>query len=525
MAESGNPVSSAFRVIETLAGRVAGLRGWRRHLLAAAMGTLATLSLPPLYLFPVLFLCFPVLVWLLPGGLRRRTAFFTGWWFGLGYFAAGLYWIGVAPYTLSADLIWLVPFAALALPLGLAIFFGLAALAAAWRGKTLLFRALALALALSVTEWLRGHILTGLPWNLPGYAWMGPDSMAQGAALFGLYGMTVLVLVSAALPAVLAEGSRRRRVAAAAVALALPLAVWVGGGIRLAGVPEVGADLAPGIGLRLVQANIPQREKWDRRLLRRNFNLLRTLSMADRPDWITHVIWPETATPFNLTGNPEARRAAATIVPPGGMLLTGVTRREGGPPRIWNSMVAVDDNAEIAGIYDKFHLVPFGEYMPLASILPFGKITAGALNFSAGPGPLTLRLEGLPAVGPLICYEVIFPGRVVDAHDRPLWLLNLTNDAWYGMTAGPHQHLAIARARSIEEGLPLVRSANTGISAVYDAYGREISRLGLNQTGVIDVLLPAAAPAPPPYAGFGDSIMIPLLILLVLPLLLESRNY
>ena len=524
-AEPGFASGGALAWIEASAERISELRGWRRYALAGGMGALATLALPPAYLFPVFFVCFPVFVWLLPAGLRLRAVFFTGWFFGLGFFLAGLYWIGFAPYTLSASLFWLVPFAALALPLGLSIFFGLAAMAATWRGESRLFRALALALSLSVAEWLRGQILTGLPWNLPGYAWMGPDSMAQGAAVFGMYGITALALTSAVLPAVLAEGGGRRRVAALAVAIALPLAVWGGGALRLAGAPAQGTDLSEGVGLRLVQANIPQREKWNPRLVRRNLDLLRAMSMADRPDWITHIVWPETATAFDLVGDQVARRTVATVVPPGGLLLTGAVRREKNPDRVWNSMIAIDADAVVAGIYDKFHLVPFGEYMPLGSILPFKKLTAGALDFSAGPGPRTLRLAGLPPVGPLICYEAIFPGEVADVHDRPLWLLNLTNDAWYGDTAGPRQHLAITRARAIEEGLPMVRSANTGISAVFDSWGREIGRIDLNEAGVLDVVLPAPSASPTLYARFGDTFLVSLLIVLTLPLLLESRNY
>lgn len=514
-----------FSHIENLAGRVASLRGWRRHALATGLGVLAAAALPPVYAFPLLYVSFTFLVWLLPAGLRRRTAFATGWWFGLGYFTASLYWIGFAPYTLSADLIWVVPFASLGLPLGLSIFYGVATLAATWRGESLFFRALALALAWAGAEWLRGHILTGFPWNLAGYAWMGSDAMAQGAAVFGLYGMTLLAVVAGVLPAVLAEGSRRRRLLALGLALALPLAVWGGGAMRLAGAPAWGAEVTPDVGLRLVQANIPQREKWNRDLLARNFDLYRDMTTRQRPGWITHIIWPETAVAYDVTRDLVVQRAIAQITPPGGLLLTGAARREKNPNRIWNSMVAIDSDGTVAGVYDKFHLVPFGEYMPLGSILPFGKITAGSLDFSAGPGPRTLRLEGLPPVSPLICYEVIFPGGAVDGRDRPAWLLNLTNDAWYGATAGPYQHLAIARARAIEEGLPLVRAANTGISAVFDAYGREIARLGLNEAGVLDVRLPMPAKSSTLYARYGDATFIILLLFVILPLLLEARNY
>lgn len=519
-----SPIDAVWRRVDTLANRLATLAGWHRHAMAAALGTIATLALPPIYFMPVLYPAFAGLVWLLPSGLGRRAAFFTGWWFGMGFFVSSLYWIGFAPITFSASLWWVLPFAMIGLPLILSIFHGVATLMASrWRGGHIR-RALVLTLALGITEWLRGQIFTGLPWNLAGYGWTGSDALAQAASIFGMYGVTVLALASATMLAAIASGSRNRRLTALAVAIALPLAAWAGGAMRLAGAPELGADYAPGVGLRIVQANIPQKDKWNGGLIKRNFSQHMKLSTDGRPDWITHVIWPETAAVIDLTGHPDWAKAAGSIVPPGGLLLTGTVRRAFGPPRVWNSMVAINGQGNVVGSFDKFHLVPFGEYMPMKSILPLNKITPGSLGFSAGPGPRTLRLAGLPPVGPLICYEVVFPGEVVDQANRPKWLLNLTNDAWYGKTAGPHQHLAITRMRAIEEGLPLVRSANTGISAVYDAYGREIARLGLNKQGVLDVRLPRPAFTTTIYANYNDFAYLFLIVLVFLVLLRAPNN-
>lgn len=513
-----------LHALRTVATRIGALRGWRRQALACSLGALATLSLPPVHALPVLYLSFPTLVWLLPDGLRPRTAFLTGWWFGMGYFVAGLYWIGFAPVTFSDSLLWVVPFATVGLPILLSLFFGAAALAAGRVSGGALPRACALALAFGVFEWLRGHVLSGFPWNLPGYGWTGSAALAQSAALFGMYGVTLLAVLSASLPAAAIEKSGRRRALALGLAIAVPLAAWTGGAIRLAGASPARTNTVDGVGLRLVQPNIPQREKWTRSLLRRNFDLFRTLSIADRPAWITHVIWPETAATFDLSRLEPARASAAAIVPPGGLLLTGSPRRADDPPRVWNSLIALDASARVVGTFDKFHLVPFGEFMPFRSILPFDKITPGTLDFSAGPGPQTLRLPGLPPVSPLICYEVIFPGETVDPDSRPAWLLNLTNDAWYGMTAGPHQHLAIARIRAIEEGVPLVRSANTGITAVFDAYGREVARLGLGVQGVLDIQLPRAI-GETLYSRYGDFVFLALIFGFVLPILLLAKHY
>ena len=509
---------------DSLAARLRHLRGWRRGAVAAGLGTLATLALPPVYLFVVLHVAFAGLVWLLPAGLPKLSAFFTGWWFGMGYFVCSLYWIGFAPITFSMDLIWVVPFAIFVLPLVLAIFHGIATLAASLWGDGHLRRALMLAVAWGVTEWLRGHVFTGLPWNLAGYSWLGSDALAQSASVFGMYGVTLLAVCAAALTAGIAGGPTRRRVLSVVVAIAIPAAAWAGGAARIATAPAPEDNMVPGVGLRLVQANIPQREKWDRRLMRRNFDLQISLSMFDRPDWITHVVWPETAATMDLTNDPEFRKSLASIVPAGGLLLTGAPRRERRPDRVWNSMIALDGSGDITAVFDKFHLVPFGEYMPLSAVLPFKKLTAGTLDFSAGPGPRTLDLAGLPPVSPLICYEAVFPGETVDPARRPGWLLNLTNDAWYGDTAGPHQHLAITRARTIEEGVPLVRVANTGITAVFDPWGREIGSIGLSEQGVMDTQLPRAAADIPVYAKFGDFVLLFLITIVFLFLFRATNN-
>jgi apolipoprotein N-acyltransferase len=276
------------------------------------------------------------------------------------------------------------------------------------------------------------------------------------------------------------------------------------GALRLAGAAP---GMVPDVRLRIVQPSIPQTLKWDPDAAQGNFRRHLALSAMPSTPPVTAVIWPEAAVPYILNRDPVARDWISSVVPPGGLLITGGPRAEPQPPapftQIWNSLYAIDGKGGIVATYDKAHLVPFGEYVPLRGILPIAKITPGMMDFSAGPGPRTLDLPHLPPVSTMICYEGIFPHQVVDEAHRPDWMLNVTNDAWYGFSSGPFQHFAITRTRAVEEGLPLVRAANNGISAVIDPYGRIVSRLGLDDVGVVDAPLPKPLAATF-YARWGD---------------------
>jgi apolipoprotein N-acyltransferase len=314
------------------------------------------------------------------------------------------------------------------------------------------------------------------------------------------------------MPAALADPLVPRRTAIGCLAgfAGLFAAMGVAGHVRL---NQASDATVPGVRLRIVQGNISQHEKRSTDMRLANFIKYLRLSATYAQAPVTHVIWPETAVPFALEQSPDFLRAIAEVTPAGGLTLTGALRwseRPGTKPEVFNSLAVIDDAGSVVATYDKFHLVPFGEYMPLRDVLPLEPVAAGALDFSAGPGPRTLRLPGLPAVSPLICYEAIFPAAVTERNDRPEWLLNVTNDGWYGKTAGPHQHLAISRVRAVEEGLPLVRAANTGISAIVDSYGRLVAYLGLGEEGVLDGSLPSPI-KPTPYARFGDLFFLCLL--------------
>lgn len=526
------PVAPRAGVLAAIAGAAAwagGLTGWRRRGLAVTMGALAALALPPVHAVSLLFIAFPVLVWMIERSRRLWAAFGAGWWFGLGFFVAGLYWIANALLTDPVKFGWMLPFALGGLGGGLALFPALAA-ALAWlvrgRGAS---RIVAFGVTWVGLEYVRGFAFTGFPWNLIGYSWAFSDRMNQFAAVSGIWGLSLLTAVAAAAPALLAgdapaaagpipQPAARRRLGAVLACLLPLLGVFAYGSVRLAG---VSVEMVPGVRLRVVQPAIEQRHKAQPDLLQANIARHLHLSV-DSPGYesVTDLIWPETAFPFLLERYPLWRQALGRATPPGGLLITGAVRAEpdtGPYNAIWNSLEALTPDGRIVGTADKFHLVPFGEYVPFARYLPFvQKITPGLLDFSAGPGPRTLRLPGLPPMGTLICYEVIFPGAVLDRHDRPRWLVNLTNDGWYGRSTGPYQHFASARLRAVEEGVPLIRAANTGISAAVDPYGRVIDFLDLGRSGVLDVNLPQPIAGLTPYARFGDRAFFALLALAAL---------
>lgn len=505
--------------VTALPGRLAALGPWQRRGVLFGLGALTVLGLPPVDAWPVAFLTLPALIWMLEGAHSRKAAFGTGWWFLFGYFFVGWYWISNALLVFSASFAWMIPFALIGLPGAMAIYGGLALLVPHLLlgpgPQRRVARILLTVAALGGADILRGLLLTGFPWNTFGYLWSGTEPLSQAAALVGLYGLGLMVLLSGALPALAANGGRMAA-AGLAAALLIPAMVYAAGAVRLAGAPDPVAQQADPArpGIRMVQANIPQREKWRSTFRERNLQMHLTDSVADRPDWVRTILWPETAAAFLVENSDDYRAAMARYaVPEGGYLITGAPRRTKQPEALHNSIVAVDHHASVVATYDKAHLVPFGEYVPLGRYLPFGGVASGALDYSPGPGPRTIRLPGLPPLSPLICYEVIFPGAVTDPADRPEWLLNATNDAWYGRTAGPYQHLQHARLRAVEEGLPLVRPANTGVSIAFDAFGREIGRIPLETRGVLDFRLP---PAEPPTLFSKLGMTLPLVMLLAL---------
>lgn len=507
-----------------LASRAAGLCGWRRVLLLLLLGALATLALPPLGALPVLLPSLCGLVWVLEGARSRWAAFGAGWLWAWAWYAIGFYWIGNAMLVDPDKFAWMIPFATLGLGAVQAVFIGLATLTTHLTRAGGIGRIIVLAGAWTIMEWVRAWFLSGFPWNPLGSVWDAVPAVLQLASLAGVYGLCAFTILVFALPAALADFlARWQRWLVLAVVALLLVSGFAFGQLRLDANPT---EMVPGIKLRLVQAAIAQRHMWREDL--RQSQLLDHVELSRSPgfDSVSHVVWPETAAPFFLDLDIRSRAIAAMAAPAGGALLTGaprITPQGIEPLQLWNSLMAIDGAGQVLGFYDKVHLVPFGEYVPLRGLLPITKLTAGGTDFSAGTGLRTLDIPGLPPVGPFICYEAVFPGEVVGRDQkRPEWLLTVTNDGWFGKSAGPHQHLAAGRMRAVEEGLPLVRSANTGISAVLDPLGRELSRLSLGQRGIVDVGLPK--PMPPTLYGQGGNA-VPLSLACALLLLGTSWRF
>ena len=519
MTDSGRPALAHFAALARTAG---ALTGWRRSALAAALGALSAAALPPGHALPLLLVSFTGLVWLVHASRSPWRAAVAGWWFGFTHFLVGIYWIGAAFLTDPSRFGWLMAPAVLGLSAFFALFPALAAFAVRLNRLPLAGRVIAFAVAWTAVEWLRGNILSGFPMNLMGTVWMPSLGMIQSTAWFGVYGLSFVTVLAAAAPAALAapraeERAGRRTWLNPAVAFSLLAAIWAGGEARLALAP----DLAPtGVNLRLVQANVDQSRKWEEGL--REAGLAQHVILSHEPgfDEADIIIWPEAAVTFFFDESATLKTFVSRAAPPGGYVITGAPRRTRSGGRAiayWNSLHALAPGGEILASYDKHHLVPFGEYMPLRGILNFRVLTYGAVDSSPGPGPRTLRLPDVPPFSPLICYEAVFPGEVVAdgaaADQRPQWLLNVTNDSWFGHTAGPHHHFQAARLRAVEEGIPLVRAANTGISAVVDSHGRVTGELGLGMAGVLDVPLPPALDTQTPFARLGGWTYAILLLL------------
>ncbi len=492
---------------------------------ALAAGALAALAHPPFGFWPGLigFAGLLAIVDGTQGKGRLWRAFGAGWLAGFAYFLIGCWWVAEAFMVDAEHQAWMAPFAATLLPAGLALFWGAACalyrrIAPSHLGRVAVFAAI-----FSLFEWLRGHLLTGFPWNLPGEAWKAGSAPSQVAAYVGAYGLTFLtVFAFTAFAPLMGEGVRKRRIGMA-----------VAGALVIAGLWVVGVARIPGRGLhptsivvRIVQPDIAQESKWTpdsfADIVHRYLNL--TSRANDKDPQI--IVWPEGAlpAPANEVLDPAhwVEPALEAALKPGQLLLMGSYRAQPGQggDRYYNSLYAIRRTAtglKVEAVYDKHRLVPFGEYLPLESLLtPLGVKNLAHLGegFSSGPKPAPMRLSGFPTAQPLICYEGLFPELAGNGATRPAWIVNVSNDAWFGPTSGPLQHLNLASYRAIEQGLPIIRATPTGVSAVVDPWGRVVygERLNPHESGVIDAYLPAPT-AQPLYSLVGDLLFWVMIVL------------
>jgi len=511
--------------------------GWRRWLIAFVAGALSALAMAPFNAWPMLFLTFPTLAWLIDGAAFGSwsgviVAAATGWWFGFGYFLAGLYWIGYAFLVDAPTFGWLLPFAVIGLPAVLALFTGLGVALARILWTRGAVRVLALGVTLTAAEWLRGHVLTGFPWNAFGYALTSPLALAQSASVVGLWGLTFIAIVVFASPATLTDDRAETRRPWLPLVLGIAVLAGLGGwgALRLQRTPT---RLVDKVHLRIMQPNLQQDARFNPSAKQEVMD--RYIALSDRASGpqsfgvhdATHLIWPESPFPFFLTREAGALAQITKLLPPGTVLITGAMRLaepvNPADPGAYNSIYVIDHDGSILALYDKVHLVPFGEYLPFEHVLErlgLQELTKQRGGFLAGDRRRLISIPGAPPALPLICYEIIFPGEVVPQGERPGWMVNVTNDGWFGISTGPYQHFQQARVRAIENGLPLARAANTGISAVVDPLGRIINSLPLGREGVLDSPLPRPISAPI-YARVGDA---PAAIIVAIALLAVVRR-
>ncbi|MGY5807066.1 apolipoprotein N-acyltransferase [Rhizobium sp. LEGMi198b] len=500
--------------MERLSGKVILVWGFKRAFLAIVAGAIGVLALPPFGFFAAMFVSFTLLVWLLDGAAagpdsgflgRLWPAFAIGWLFGFGYFVAGLWWLGHALLIDADAFAWALPLAILGLPAFLAIFYGVAAALARLLWSDGMGRIAALAFAFGLLEWLRSFLFTGFPWNAIGYGAMPIPLMMQSAHVIGVLGVTVLAVFVFASPALL--GTRQGRVPGIGLAVLIAAAHFGYGyyALSLPAPPASGGKTAPVV--RIVQPAIDQEAKMDTDADRAaifdkhlSLSVQPPINGGKRPDII---VWPETAVPFILTDNQDALTRIADQLDDDQILITGAVRVEDmGPglePRYYNSIYVIDGRGQIIGASDKTHLVPFGEYVPFENILGYlgiQNVIELPGGFSAAASRQLLTLPSGVKLYPLICYEIIFPNEMTPEIQQANAILNVTNDAWFGDTPGPYQHFLQARVRAVEQGLPLIRSANTGVSAYVDAHGRLISGIDFNEQGFVDATLSSATVSP-----------------------------
>lgn len=499
-------------------------------LIAVGLGALSAFALPPFYIIPLLIPAFSILLRLHDKVENQKLkSFALGWWFGFGHFLVGLYWISFALFVDIEKFWWLVPFAFFGIAAVMALYPALVLWALSWFNVKGFHKLLLFAVLWTLTEWVRGWLFTGFPWNMIGYAWM-PLNAIRMASLVGIVGVSFITICLTGFFYVGWYWSARK-IQIYIVSMFYLLLIMANA--LTDRMPPLGTPFwVHDVNLRIVQGNIPQTFKWDPAEQYNNLQTYLQLSTSPGYEKITHFIWPESAIPYLFTDqDTKITEVLTSILPENSTLLSGVTRAEvtetGMIKKIWNSMIVLNKNGE-KQFYDKRHLVPFGEYMPFRKFLPdnIQKITVGTADFTPGTGNELLEVAQIGKVRPLICYEVIFSDEMMLTKngERPDVIINVTNDGWYGYSSGPFQHFEMSRVRAIEQGVPVIRAANTGISAVIDAYGNVADSARLETQQVIDAQLPTKTKEPPLYAQYGTKLVLIPLSAILLFYLFKNRK-
>ncbi len=480
-------------------------------ILTFLLGALSGLAMPPYDQWWIFGITFPAVLILIQR-VKLTHALTLGWSFGFGYFLVALHWIGYAFFVNASTDLWMMPFAVGGLAAFLAIYWGLAvALTRHFSAKG--FEPVFLApVFFTAMEYLRGHLFSGFAWAAPGLAVDGMGGLSQLAYLVGMEGLTFLILLWASAIFSLLQGKRLLPL----MVLALLPVSWGWGEWRLAQTPT---QFSETVFVRIVQPNLSEDDEWRSKNARLIFDRLLALSAqpSQLTKQITHIIWPESVVPFLIDESPNALSEVGQMLGENRILMTGAVRRSETDPKAdyFTSVLVIDGNSKVIGHYDKSHLVPGGEFLPLAWLLEplgFRQVVSLPESFKAGKGPESLRIPGAGLVGAQVCYEATFPRETVDPLNRPDWLVNVTNDGWFGQSTGPWQHLAQFRLRTIEQGLAGVRSANTGVSAILDPFGRYLVKSPLDVEAVYDGPLPLSL-APGVYARFGDYVLLSLILI------------
>ncbi|MFT5702783.1 MAG: apolipoprotein N-acyltransferase [Rickettsiales bacterium] len=518
-----------------------------RYFISFLLGSFSALSFAPIYFIPSAIIAFSGLFLLSKDCKNNKESFWIGYLFGFGQFIFGLYWISISLFVDISKFFWLLPFALFLIPAVLAIYIGLTLLTTNYLAKKFNIsnwrKIILLAVIWVFFEYLRGILFTGFPWNLLGYSFLFSTALSQTASVIGVLGLSLIAVVFYSSPALFLQ-IKNRKIKFYLDKKSKPFLVSISVLIVLMAISGISRinnfkdEYLPSATFRLVQPAIKQSDKWDARSQYESFLESIRLSHKEGFEDVNYVIWSESAVPYLIDPKTSFGLIAkiASASPPKGFIITGALRAESEVEskenskeitKLWNSIFVINSDEKIIENYDKNHLVPFGEYIPFSDFLPFiSKITNGSINFSEGSGLKTITLNSeTPSFSPLVCYEAIFSGNVIDRNNPPEFLLNLTNDAWFGSSSGPYQHFDMVKMRSIEYGLPTIRVANNGISGIINPIGKVPALIPLNQKGILDVMLMKNLPSTI-YGKFGNKIIFWIgLILFAFALFGTTKKY